>query len=71
MIDFIKLAQESGLSLYGLGKDKANFNFIVKRFAALVAQAEREACAKVCEDSYFDKHICSEIAKAIRTRDEK
>jgi hypothetical protein len=38
----------------------------LERFAALVAQAEREACAKVCEESNaFDWPEC---AAAIRAR---
>ncbi len=48
----------------------------LERFAALVAAAEREACAKVCED-YTDRYAgCEdeghgyEIAAAIRARGE-
>jgi uncharacterized protein YggL (DUF469 family) len=38
----------------------------LERFAALVAAAEREACAKVCEESHaFDWPEC---AAAIRAR---
>jgi hypothetical protein len=41
----------------------------LERFAALVAAAEREACAKVCEESNaFDWPEC---AAAIRTRGEE
>ena len=35
-------------------------------FAKLVAQHEREACAKVCEDSY--EYAGDTLAKAIRAR---
>ena len=41
---------------------------VLEHFAALVAAAEREACAKVCEDQYEyygHDHI---FAKAIRAR---
>jgi hypothetical protein len=38
----------------------------VEAFAALVAAAEREACAKVCEDNYF----AFKALEAIRARGE-
>jgi hypothetical protein len=68
--DIIRMAHESHLDVYGLGKDYAKFADALERFAALVASAEREACAKVCDDldkmrgySYADK-----CATAIRAR---
>jgi hypothetical protein len=59
--DIIRMAREAGLRsavilhLYG-GKEGALCDSEIEelaqieRFAALVAAAEREACAKVCED---------------------
>ena len=44
--DIIRMAREAGLT--GLREAGVLGNF--ERFAALVAAAEREACAKVCED---------------------
>jgi hypothetical protein len=41
----------------------------VERFAALVAAAEREACAKVCEN--MNSILSPEIAAAIRSRSAK
>ena len=38
----------------------------LERFAALVASAEREACAKVCEQGEFMTFGC--VAEAIRAR---
>lgn len=43
--DIIRIAHESHLDVYGLGKDYAKFADALERFAALVAYAEREACA--------------------------
>ena len=50
----------------------------LERFAALVAAAEREACAKVCEEqgespalAPLEKYRASFIADAIRTRGKK
>jgi predicted TIM-barrel fold metal-dependent hydrolase len=48
--DIIRLAREAGIvdwSLHGRLESKEE---ALKRFAALVAAAEREACAKMCED---------------------
>jgi hypothetical protein len=44
-----------------------------QRFAALVAAAEREACAKVCEpqDKWDDPLTAWSIAQAIRARGSK
>jgi len=42
----------------------------IERFSALVAAAEREACAKVCEpqEEHDDPLTAWKIAKAIRAR---
>ena len=70
--DMIRMAREAGawpeLSETP-GKDVA----FLKRFAALVAAAENEACAKVCDDFEVDAHdnndlIYRECATAIRAR---
>ena len=42
-----------------------------ERFAALVASAEREACAKVCEEQYEYYGYDHVFAAAIRARSEK
>jgi hypothetical protein len=43
--DIIKMAREAGLAY---GSDEKPLNSVT-RFAALVAEHEREACAKVCD----------------------
>ena len=44
--DIIRMAREAGIGpIYGADDES------LERFAALVAAAEREACAKVCEDT--------------------
>lgn len=65
--DIIRMAREALLPACHLTHPKA-----LVRFAALVAAAEREACAQVCEmvddnDLYFG----SQYAAAIRARGEK
>lgn len=46
---------------------------ILERFAALIASAEREACAKACEERYMGDNNCEDMeakrcAAAIRAR---
>ena len=47
--DLIRMAGESGLNGYGLGKNREKFIYYITAFAALVAAAEREECAKIAE----------------------
>ena len=54
--DIIRMAREANASF-----ETAESMF---KFAALVAAAEREACAKACEDAWT-RHAC---ATAIRSR---
>jgi len=56
--EVIKLIENNGLTLHG----------DIEHFAELVAQHEREACAKVCEsmNKYMDDG--EECAAAIRAR---
>ena len=66
--DITRLAQEAGF--VGMDGDHG----ALRRFAALVASAEREACAKVCEEqakeyaSMAAWKLCNECANAIRAR---
>lgn len=67
--EVLRMAQEAGLcdadgftpdDYYGLEGGA------LERFAALVAAAEREECAKVCDGSAYDE--VRDIAEAIRAR---
>jgi hypothetical protein len=71
--ELILMADVSGLSYYGMGKDRERFIAHLQRFADIVAGgaafAEREACAKLadeyiegCEGTNFG------VGKAIRAR---
>jgi len=75
--DIIKLAMEADVWVAGLEPYQSR----LEHFAALVAAAEREACAKVCENaisSIFEFHpepvsqagrnVCTNLAAAIRAR---
>ena len=48
--DIIRWAREAGLHLYVNSLTEEPYALVVERFANLVAAAEREACAKVCEE---------------------
>lgn len=45
--DIIRLAEEAGISI---GAFSGRYQRQLERFAALVAAAEREACAELCEE---------------------
>ena len=53
--DIIRLAREAGLLDHGILRGATDDSARVERFAALVAAAEREACAKACEDYSADR----------------
>ena len=57
----IELANDSGLTYYGMGKDRARFIHHLEAFAALVAAQEREECSKVCIQM---ANRCDDIRKA-------
>ena len=64
--DIILIADASGISYYGMGKDRDKFLHYLEAFANLVAAAEREACAKVCEVQ--GDYDWQQYADAIRAR---
>jgi hypothetical protein len=62
--DITRMAREAGMGyVEHIGEE---YMQQIKRFAALVAAAENEACAKVCEDSV--EYAGDTIAAAIRAR---
>ena len=46
----ILIADASGLSYYGMGKDRDKFLHYLEAFANLVAKRERETCAKLAKE---------------------
>ncbi len=73
----ILMADASGISFYGMGKDRDKFLHYLEAFAALVAAAEREACETAVEDiarQYQKAHevsaenVADACAYAIRAR---
>jgi hypothetical protein len=68
--DIIRMMREAGFTVQ---RDEQLFTGIFERFAALVAAAEREACAKVCEHQMTGINPVGDIARedcadAIRAR---
>jgi len=74
--DIIRMAREAGFGSNSLGVTFTSgyLDDHLERFAALVATAEREACAKFIEQEYvrqFDEPWRDNLAKAIRARREQ
>ena len=69
--EIIRMAREAGFDWEAMGLlDRLCF----ERFAALVAAAEREACAQVCDGFDSGRRLstdfrAAEMASAIRARD--
>ena len=74
-MNIIRMAREVGAgepeSLYGRTDYVVMTKHELERFAALVAAAEREECAKMCEDWPSDEEYVYSIGVAIRARGEE
>jgi hypothetical protein len=68
MRDTIDMARESWIDVYGLGHDRAKFIKALKHFECLARADEREACAKVCEDTPWSNWFTADCVAAIRAR---
>jgi hypothetical protein len=63
MNDIIRMALEADISI------RSNWDEIaLKRFAALVAAAEREECVRICCEHWLNGGNAMECADAIRAR---
>ncbi|MBU6190658.1 MAG: hypothetical protein KGR68_15185, partial [Betaproteobacteria bacterium] len=70
--DIIRMAQEAGLPYIYQTGEVANLG-LVERFAALVAAAEREACAQAARTAMLGAEwpLTERVMRAIRARGEK
>jgi hypothetical protein len=67
--EIIRMAREAGFDPHDMSDDFTCNLEDIERFASLVAAAEREACAKVCDGwTHADGDRCAE---AIRARDKQ
>ena len=82
--EIIAAADACGLMLFGLGMDKAKFEFCILAFAKFVGKIERfkerEACALICDDHHeiwrfgegeYSASGPKDCAAAIRARGEQ
>ena len=74
----IDMAREANVSIRGHYDETGSTPQELERFAALVRADEREACAKVAQETICDTHIPTNVniygtraAKAIRARGNK
>lgn len=65
--DIIRMAREAQMPFYWRTGEITYLDKL-ERFAALVASAEREACAKVCEEYADDSRTGSTCSEVIRAR---
>ncbi len=66
--EIIRMAREAGMAFKpGLGVAMADDQKL-ERFAAMVAAAEREACAEICDSEATIEGIAQKCAAAIRAR---
>ena len=72
--EIIRMAREAGFDPHDMSDDFTCNLEDIERFATLVAVAEREACAKVCDVLAVHPEYASDITKvaaqAIRARSE-
>jgi hypothetical protein len=79
--DIIRMAREAGFPIPKVPNEELEFALVsvIERYAALVAAAEREECAKVCdivadqaaqEQSFWAISAAEECAELIRARSE-
>ena len=70
--DVLRMAREAGFEQNSLGVTYTSGALpeLLERFAALVAAAEREACAKICDsvNNYDNPMTANDVADAIRAR---
>jgi hypothetical protein len=65
--EIIRMAREAGICTWL--KPPEDVKERLERFAALVAAAEREACAKVCDELHYAADAYgAQCAEAIRAR---
>ena len=73
--EIIRMAREAGFDPHDMSDDFTCNLEDIERFASLVAAAEREACAKVCDVLAVHPEYASDITKVaaqeIRARGEK
>jgi len=68
--DILRMAQEAGLAIVYSERDEDGWRELAN-FAALVAAAEREACADICDQHASIEGVAQRCAAEIRARGNK
>lgn len=68
--EIIEMARDSGMDLYGLGKDRGRFVHHLEAFAKLVAKREREDCSQIADSWGPNSMTATFIASEIREREQ-
>ena len=70
--EIIEMARQAGFERLGhTNDDWVCFLEEIETFVKLVAEKEREACAKEVENALYGQEGCGKAAKAIRARGEE
>ena len=82
--DIIKMARDSGMELYGLGRDRTNFVFILERFAKAIEkhlsydsihtchdECQRPSCIAVREAVKAEREVCAEMVAGMNVQHPK
>ena len=67
--DIIRMADQSEIDPYDMCEDHRIGVHRLMAFAALVAAAEREACAKVCDEQSMRSETSMKKSKTVKARD--
>jgi hypothetical protein len=68
-MNIIELANESGLTYYGMGKDRARFIHHLENFAHLVAAVARADEREECAAMFDNRNVWDEeVGERIRAR---
>jgi hypothetical protein len=64
--EIIEMARQAGITVEAGGRSYEQLLRIINAFAKLVAQHEREACAKLCwsQRKYWDAEACADAIRA-------
>jgi hypothetical protein len=62
--EIIQMAIDAGLNLYVNDLTEKQYIEVIEHFAKLVAQHEREACAKLCAEFGIQGWDCEEAIRA-------
>ena len=69
--EIIEMARDSGMDLYGLGKDRYRFVHHLEAFAKLVAAKKQEDIIQIIKETPFSNWFQADVIEAIRAREKQ